>query len=109
MVVNWLLFDPLMQNVLNVMFGVFLMIGVGLLIFNLLYLVFARRLGCIFGVIIGLLIIGICVQWDAFVLNVSEFVGQIVGGLTQSIEFYFFQMTYQWLFQNITTATVFLI
>jgi hypothetical protein len=40
---------------------------------------------------------------------VSEFVGQIVGGLTQSIEFYFFQMTYQWLFQNITTATVFLI
>ncbi|MFB0560843.1 MAG: hypothetical protein ACETWM_06485 [Candidatus Lokiarchaeia archaeon] len=109
MVINWLLFDPFMQNVLNVMFGVFLMIGVGLLIFNLLYLVFARRLGCILGVIIGLFIIGICVRWDSFILHVSDFVGQIMGGLTQSIGFYFFQVTYQWLFQNITAATVFLI
>ena len=102
----WFLFNPLVHDLLNIVFGILLIIGVGMLILNLVMLVFTyRRMGPILGIVISLFIIGISVKWDWFILAVSE----IMGGVVQYLGYYFYMMIYQWLAQHMPTITTLLL
>ena len=74
--------------------------GVGMLILNLVMLVLSyRRTGPILGIIVSLLIIGISVRWDWFVLAISE----VMGGVVQYLGYYLHILIYQWLAQHTPT------
>jgi len=98
--VYWFLFNPLVRDLLNLGFGILLVVGVGMLILNLVMLVFSyRRTGPILGIIVSLLIIGISVRWDWFVLAISE----VMGGVVQYLGYYLYILIYQWLAQHTPT------
>jgi len=98
--VYWLLYNPMVRDLLNLGFGILLVVGVGLLVFNLVTLAFSyRRTGPVLGIIISLLIIGISVRWDWFVLTISE----IMGGVVQYLGYYIYALIYQWIAQHLTT------
>jgi hypothetical protein len=93
----WVVFNPLTNGLLNIVFGLLLIVGVGILIINMVMLVFTyRRSGPILGIIISLLIIGISVDWEPFIL----FISQAMGGVVQYITYYLWLLIYQWLAQN---------
>jgi len=98
--VYWFLFNPLVRDLLNLGFGILLVVGVGMLILNLVMLVFSyRRTGPILGIIVSLLIIGISVRWDWFVLAISE----VMDGVVQYLGYYLHILIYQWLAQHTPT------
>jgi len=93
----WFLFNPFIRNLLNIVFGVLLIIGIGMLVLNLVMLVFSyRRTGPLLGIAVSLLVIGISVRWDWFILTISE----VMGGVVQYLGYYLYLMVYQWLAQN---------
>ena len=99
--VYWLLYNPMVHDLLNLGFGILLVVGVGLLVFNLATLAFSyRRTGPVLGIIISLLIIGISVRWDWFVLTISE----IMGGVVQYLGYYIYALIYQWIAQHLATV-----
>ncbi len=97
------LFNPFIYDLLNIVFGIVLIVGVGMLVINLVMLVFSyRRTGPIIGIVTSLFIIGISVKWDWFILAVS----QIMGGVVQYLGYYFYMLIYQWLAEHIPTLTI---
>ena len=59
----WVLFNPLTSSLLNMVFGIVLVIGVGILILNLVKLATSsyQRTGPAIGIILSLIIIGLSV------------------------------------------------
>nr|MDO8080834.1 hypothetical protein [Candidatus Freyarchaeota archaeon] len=99
------LYNPLVYNLLNIIFGILLVVGIGLLIMNLVKLATSNhRTGPIIGIIISLLILGISVKWETILSIILE----IMGGVTQYLAIYLYQMIYQWLAQNPVPLTVLL-
>jgi hypothetical protein len=97
--VYWLITNPLMHDILNILFGILLVVGIGLFIFNLVKLIFSyRRTGPIMGIILSLLIIGISVRWEWIIPIVAE----TMGGVTQYLGLYIYQIINQWLAQHTT-------
>ncbi|MEM2133777.1 MAG: hypothetical protein QXS27_00745 [Candidatus Jordarchaeaceae archaeon] len=95
--VYWLLTNPLTYNLLNTIFGILLVIGVGMLILNLALLAISHhRLSYIIGIIISLLLIGVSSKWHLIIPIIIE----ISGGVTQYIGIYLYQLVNQWLTQN---------
>ncbi len=104
--VYWLLTNPLMYDMLNILFGILLVVGIGLFIYNLVLLIIShRRTGPIISMAISLLIVGISVRWEWIVPLIAE----TMGGITQYISLYLYQMISQWLAQHTATTTAFLI
>ena len=102
----WPLFNPLVRNILSIVFGAILIAGIGVLIFNLVMLAIShRRIGPLLGITISLLVMGISVRWDWFVLIVSE----IMGGMVQYVGYYLYMMVYEWLAQNTLTLPAILL
>ncbi len=96
--VYWLLTNPLTYNLLNTIFGILLMIGVGMFIMNLALLaVFHRRLSYIIGIVISLLLIGVSSKWHLLIPIIIE----ISGGVTQYLGIYLYQLINQLLTQNL--------
>ncbi|MEM3562174.1 MAG: hypothetical protein QXR19_02995, partial [Candidatus Jordarchaeaceae archaeon] len=82
---------------LNTIFGILLVIGVGMLILNLALLAISHhRLSYIIGIIISLLLIGVSSKWHLIIPIIIE----ISGGVTQYIGIYLYQLVNQWLTQN---------
>ncbi|MBS7251691.1 MAG: hypothetical protein KIH08_14050 [Candidatus Freyarchaeota archaeon] len=95
--VYWLLTNPLTYNLLNTIFGILLMIGVGMFIMNLALLAVShRRLSYMIGIIVSLLLVGVSSKWQLLVPVIIE----ISGGVTQYLGIYLYQLINQWLTQN---------
>jgi hypothetical protein len=101
--VYWLLTNPVTYNLLNTIFGILLMIGVGMLVLNLALLAISHhRLSYLVGIIISLLLIGVSSKWHLVIPIIIE----ISGGVTQYIGIYLQQLVNQWLTQNPTPITL---
>ncbi|MFB0563509.1 MAG: hypothetical protein ACETWM_20100 [Candidatus Lokiarchaeia archaeon] len=104
--VYWLVTNPLMYDLLNILFGILLVVGIGLFIYNLVMLIFSyRRSGPIIGMIISLFIVGISVRWEWIIPIIAE----TMGGVAQYIGLYLYQIISQWLAQHTATATALLL
>ena len=103
----WLFSDPLIQTLLNLVFGIALVVGIGLLILNIVKLATSHsRMGPIIGLVIGLLVIGLSVSWQ----TVLPIIAEAMGGVVQYLSLYLYMIVYQWLAQNpIPIATLLLI
>jgi len=56
----------LFHDLFNIVFGIALLVGLGLVIINIVRLATShRRMGAALGVIIGLLVVGISVKWES--------------------------------------------
>ncbi|MEM3525943.1 MAG: hypothetical protein QXV37_00890 [Candidatus Jordarchaeaceae archaeon] len=93
----WFLFNPIVHDLLNLVFGVALVVGIGLLIVNIVKLATSySRVGPAIGIVIGLLVIGISVKWESVLPIISE----AMGGVAQYLSIYLYILIYQWLTQN---------
>jgi hypothetical protein len=104
----WFLYNPLTKNLLNIIFGIVLVVGVGLLIMNIIQLATSRhRIGPVIGSIISLFIIGISVSWE----TILPIIAQAMGGAVQYLTIYLYMLLSQWLAQQTaaTTATAILL
>jgi hypothetical protein len=98
----WFLYNPLTDNLLNILFGIVLVIGVGLLIMNIIRLATSRsRIGPVIGSIISLFIIGIAVSWE----TILPIIAQTMGGVMQYFTIYIYMLISQWLAQQAATTT----
>jgi hypothetical protein len=104
--VYWLLANPLMHDVFNLMFGIVLVIGVGLFIYNLIELImFVRKRQIIPRMILSLFLIGISVSWEWFIPILT----QAMGAATQYLVTYLYYMIYQYIAQHGFTFTALLL
>ncbi|MEX2750267.1 MAG: hypothetical protein Q6366_000130 [Candidatus Freyarchaeota archaeon] len=95
--VYWLLFNPLMHDALTLIFGVVLVLGLGLFIYNLILLIsYYRKRQVIPRMFLSLFLIGISVRWEWFLPVIAE----AMGGITQYIGLYIYYMVYQYLAQH---------
>lgn len=93
----WFLFNPLVHDLLNLVFGIALVVGIVLIIVNIVKMATAySRIGPALGIVIGLLVVGISVKWESILPIVSEAMGRLV----QYLSVYFYILIYQWLAQN---------
>ncbi|MEX2707173.1 MAG: hypothetical protein Q6352_018235 [Candidatus Freyrarchaeum guaymaensis] len=100
--VYWLLFNPLMHDLLNLFFGILLVVGLVLFVWNLLKLITSwNRMGPAIALIVSLLLIGISVRWEWFLPVLSE----AMGGAVQYLGLYLYYMIYQYITQHGFTAT----
>lgn len=94
----WFLTNPLIHDLLSLVFGIALVVGIGLLILNIVKLATSHnRMGPALGMIIGLLVVGISVKWESVLPIISE----AMGGVVQYISIYLYILIYQWLAQNL--------
>ena len=93
----WFLFNPIIHDLLSLVFGIALVVGIGLLIMNLVKLATSySRVGPALGMIVGLLVVGISVKWESVLPIISE----AMGGVVQYLSIYLYILIYQWLVQN---------
>jgi len=93
----WFMFNPLIHDLLNLVFGIALVVGIGLLIMNLVKLATSHsRMGPALGMIVGLLVVGVSVRWESVLPIISE----AMGGVVQYLSIYLYMLVYQWLAQN---------
>ncbi|MHA1363796.1 MAG: hypothetical protein ACTSP1_14860 [Candidatus Freyarchaeota archaeon] len=100
--VYWLLYNPLMYDMLNVIFGIILVLGVGLFVYHLILLIMLyRKRQVVPRLILSLILIGISVRWEWFIPVLSE----AMGGAVQYLSLYLYYMIYQYIAQHGFTAT----
>ena len=100
--VYWLLFNPLMHDLFNLLFGILLVVGLVLFTWNLLKLITSwNRTGPAMALIASLLLIGISARWEWFLPVLSE----AMGGAVQYLSLYLYYMIYQYIAQHGFTAT----
>jgi Ca2+/Na+ antiporter len=98
---SWFLYNPLSNGLLNILFSIVLVVGIGLLVFNLVKLATSyNRTGPIIGLIISLFIIGLSVAWQ----NVLPLITGAMGGVVQYLTIYIYTLIYQWLAQQSGTT-----
>ncbi|WP_445869365.1 hypothetical protein [Candidatus Jordarchaeum sp.] len=102
--VHWWLSNPAVNGLLSIIFGIFIVISIGLLVLNLIKLTYAyNRIGPLIGIALSLLFIGICANWNWFLPFVIDIMGKVVKGLG----YYLDQMITYWLLsQNLPTTVV---
>ena len=101
---SWFLYNPLSNGLLNLLFSIVLVVGIGLLVFNLVKLATSshNRMGPIIGLIISLFVVGLSVTWQ----TVLPLITGAMGGVVQYFTIYIYTLIYQWLNQQSgTTAT----
>jgi hypothetical protein len=95
--VYWLLANPLMHDVLNIIFGIVLILGVGLFLYYLIGLIMLyRKRQVIPQMFLSLFLIGISVSWEWFIPILS----QAMGAATQYLVTYLYFMIYQYVTQH---------
>lgn len=100
--VYWILFNPLVHDILNLIFGILFIVGLVLFVWNLLKLITSyHRTGPAIALIVCLLVIGISVRWEWFLPIIAE----TMGGITQYLGLYLYYMIYQYLAQQQFTFT----
>lgn len=100
--VYWLLFNPLMHDILNLFFGFLFVVGLVLFVWNLLKLITSwHRIGPAISLIVCLFVIGISVRWEWFLPVIAE----IMGRVTQYLGLYLYYLIYQYLAQQQATIT----
>ncbi|WXG40862.1 MAG: hypothetical protein WED07_08830 [Candidatus Freyarchaeum deiterrae] len=98
----WFMYDPLTQSLLNIIFGIVLIVGIGLLVMNIVKLATShQRMGPTIGLILSLLIIGLSASWQ----SVLPIIAQTMGGVVQYLSIYLYTLIYQWIAQHTTTTT----
>ncbi|WXG40649.1 MAG: hypothetical protein WED07_07635 [Candidatus Freyarchaeum deiterrae] len=98
----WFVYNPLTNGLLNIVFGIVLVVGIGLLVLNLVKLATSyNRTGPIIGLIVSLFIIGLSVTWQTVLPLISE----AMGGVVQYLSIYLYTLIYQWLAQQGGTTT----
>jgi len=101
--VYWILFNPLVHDILNLIFGILFIVGLVLFVWNLLKLITSyHRTGPAIALIVCLLVIGISVRWEWFLPIIAE----TMGGITQYLGLYLYYMIYQYLAQQQFTFTI---
>jgi hypothetical protein len=104
--VYWLIYNPLMDDVLNFIFGIVLIIGIGLFVYNLILLITYYRKGQVIPrMILSLFLIGISASWEWFVPAIS----QVMGAVTQYLVTYIYYMIYQYIAQHGAATTALLL
>ncbi|MFB0560135.1 MAG: hypothetical protein ACETWM_02700 [Candidatus Lokiarchaeia archaeon] len=103
----WWLTNPFVNGLLSIIFGIFMILSIGILVLNLIKLTYAyNRTGPIIGVALSLLFIGVCAKWDWFLPFVVDLMGKIVKG----IGYYMEQMITYWLLSlNLPTSITLLL
>ncbi|MGQ9723220.1 MAG: hypothetical protein ACUVXA_18105 [Candidatus Jordarchaeum sp.] len=104
--IYWLLFNPMMYELLNIIFGFILILGLGLFIYNIILLItYYRKRQVIPRLILSLILIGMTVRWELILPAVSE----IMGGVVQYYGTFMLYLIYQWLAQHGIPMTLFLL
>ncbi|MEM3525977.1 MAG: hypothetical protein QXV37_01060 [Candidatus Jordarchaeaceae archaeon] len=93
----WFLYNPLSYNILNIIFGILLIIGILLFIMNLVKLATTQHYTSpIIGIIVSLLVIGISIKWETILPLITE----IMSGITHYLIIYIYLLIQQWLIQT---------
>ncbi|WXG39851.1 MAG: hypothetical protein WED07_03340 [Candidatus Freyarchaeum deiterrae] len=102
----WILFNPIVQSLLSLLFGLTLVAGIGLLILNLVMITLSHhRTGNLIGIAVSLILIGVSAEWQTIIPLITD----IMGGISDYVALYLYQLINQWLTQNPTTYTTSLV
>jgi hypothetical protein len=103
MTAYWILYNPLVYNLFNLIFGLILIVGIGLFIMNLVIIVISHhRSGPLIGIAFSLILIGVAADWQTIIPLITD----IAGGITDYMLLYITQLINQYMGQNPLPAAI---